>query len=158
MLPQFACLVAGLVLLYCGTCMSQPLCCLTVLHCIPAHSPALHFSFAVFLCPVLPCPFKLQPGQQQPRCVIPVLHNPASPGGFPGLYAFSLHEQCYLDSKTLLVTSQWYSMTVILKVELGSGAVEAVTPTDPTQGSWSLQVCQLCLCLCLCWGRKVDWT
>lgn len=89
--------------------------------------------------------------------MIPVLQNPASPGGFPGLYAFSLHEQCYLDSNTLLVTSQWYSMTVILKVELGSGAVEAVTPTDPTQGSWSLQVCKLCLCRCLCQCLRLCW-
>lgn len=82
----------------------------------------------------------LQPGQQQPRCVIPVLQFPDSPGTFPGLYAFSLHDQCWLDDVTLLVTSQWYSMTVILRVDVGSGGVVPVTPTDPTQGSWSLQV------------------
>ena len=72
--------------------------------------------------------------------MIPVLQNPASSGGFPGLYAFSLHDQCFLGPNTLLVTSQWYSMTVILRVDLQSGAVAPVTPTDPTQGSWSLQV------------------
>jgi hypothetical protein len=71
---------------------------------------------------------------------MPVLQNPTSPAGFPGLYAFSLHDQCFVDDKTLLVTSQWYSMTVILKVDLDSGAVVPVTSADPTQGSWSLQV------------------
>jgi hypothetical protein len=89
----------------------------------------------------------MQPGQQQLRCVIPVLQNPSSPGGFPGLYAFSLHDQCFIDDKTLLVTSQWYSMTVILKVDIDSGAVAPVTSTDPTQGSWSLQVWPKRLCL-----------
>lgn len=42
--------------------------------------------------------------------------------------------------KTLLVTSQWYSQTVVLRVDVESGAVEPVTPIDPTQGSWTLQV------------------
>ena len=83
----------------------------------------------------------MQPGQQQPRCVIPVVQDPASPGGFPGLYAFSLSEQAFLGPNTILVTTQWYSQTVIAQVDLLSGEVTPVTPQDPTHGSWTLQVC-----------------
>lgn len=82
----------------------------------------------------------LQPGQQESRCVIPVLQQAASPGGFPGLYAFSIPEQGFVDANTLLITSQWYSQSVVLQVDLGSGSVTPVTPTDPSQGSWTLQV------------------
>lgn len=80
-----------------------------------------------------------EPGQQEPRCVIPVVQHAAAAGSFPGLYAFSLNEQAFLDPKTLLITSQWYSQTVILRVDLASGEVEPVTPTDAAQGSWTLQ-------------------
>lgn len=69
-----------------------------------------------------------------------MVQNPASAGGFPGLYAFSLSDQCFLDANTILVTSQWYSQTVLLKVDLQTGEVQTVTPTDAAQGSWSLQV------------------
>jgi len=72
--------------------------------------------------------------------VIPVVQHAAAAGSFPGLYAFSLNEQAFLDPKTLLITSQWYSQTVILRVDLASGEVEPVTPTDAAQGSWTLQV------------------
>jgi hypothetical protein len=85
----------------------------------------------------------VQPGQQKSQCVIPVLQQAASPGGFPGLYAFSIPEQGFVDAKTLLITSQWYSQTVVLQVDLGSGSVTPVTPTDPSQGSWTLQVKRL---------------
>lgn len=83
----------------------------------------------------------LQPDPaQKPHCIIPTIHKPSRPGAFPGLYAFSLHEQGFTDSDTLLVTSQWYSQTVILSVGLKDGAVQPVTPTDPCKGSWTLQV------------------
>lgn len=72
--------------------------------------------------------------------MIPVVQHAAATGSFPGLYAFSLSDQAFLDPKTLLITSQWYSQTVILRVDLASGEVEAVTPTDAAQGSWTLQV------------------
>ena len=86
------------------------------------------------------CCHDVQPGLQQPRCVVPVLQGPATPGGFPGLYAFSLHDQCFVNPKTLLVSTQWFSQTVTVSVDLESGEVAPVTPTTPSQGSWSLQV------------------
>jgi hypothetical protein len=48
--------------------------------------------------------------------------------------------QGFVDPDTLLITSQWYSQTVIIAVNLRDGRVTPVTPTDPCQGSWSLQV------------------
>uniref|UniRef100_A0A383VD43 acylaminoacyl-peptidase n=1 Tax=Tetradesmus obliquus TaxID=3088 RepID=A0A383VD43_TETOB len=76
---------------------------------------------------------------QKPHCIIHAVHKPEAPGAFPGLYAFSLHEQGFAGPQTLLVTSQWYSQTVILAVGLKDGSVTPVTPTDARQGSWTLQ-------------------
>jgi hypothetical protein len=83
----------------------------------------------------------LQPNPaQKPHCIIHAIHKPEAPGAFPGLYAFSLHEQGFAGPQTLLITSQWYSQTVILAVGLKDGSVRPVTPTDARKGSWTLQV------------------
>jgi hypothetical protein len=37
-----------------------------------------------------------QQDRQQPQAVVPVIQAPSSPGAFPGLYAYSLHEQVRL--------------------------------------------------------------
>eukprot|EP00879_Flechtneria_rotunda_P013504 GHRR01014100.1.p1 GENE.GHRR01014100.1~~GHRR01014100.1.p1 ORF type:complete len:881 (+),score=271.51 GHRR01014100.1:318-2645(+) len=75
----------------------------------------------------------------KPRAVIPVVQQPSTPGGFPGLYAFTIHEQGCLENDTLLITSQWNSHNVILSVGLKDGKVEPVTPLDASKGSWTLQ-------------------
>lgn len=72
--------------------------------------------------------------------MVHAIHKPEAAGAFPGLYAFSLHEQGFVDPDTLLVTSQWYSHTAIVSVGLKDGAVKPVTPTDACKGSWTLQV------------------
>lgn len=54
--------------------------------------------------------------------------------------AFAALCQGFVDPDTLLITSQWYSQTVIIGVNLKDGSVTPVTPTDPCQGSWTLQV------------------
>ncbi|KAF8057927.1 Serine/threonine-protein phosphatase PP1 isozyme 1 [Scenedesmus sp. PABB004] len=75
----------------------------------------------------------------KPHCVLPAVQKPAAPGAFPGLYALALHEQGFAPDGALLVSSQWYSCTAILRVDLRSGAVAPVTPTDAAKGSWTLQ-------------------
>jgi hypothetical protein len=108
----------------------------------PSHLPKpTHYAAAAAAAASLHLHFALQPNPaHKPHCVIHAIHKPEAPGAFPGLYAFSLHEQGFAGPDTLLVTSQWYSQTVILAVSLKDGSVTPVTPVDARKGSWTLQV------------------
>ncbi|OAE21003.1 hypothetical protein AXG93_2024s1160 [Marchantia polymorpha subsp. ruderalis] len=71
------------------------------------------------------------------REVVPVVMNPRE-DGFPGLYVSNIIAQPWLsDGSTLLFTSAWRSMQVILAVNIESGAITRITPHD-TIASWSL--------------------
>jgi acylaminoacyl-peptidase len=72
------------------------------------------------------------------REVVPVVPGPVASDQFPGLYCTSLTEQPFLDSSTLVLTTQWRSQTAIVTVDLASGAVTPITPLGPQHGSWTL--------------------
>ncbi|KAL3679424.1 hypothetical protein R1sor_022380 [Riccia sorocarpa] len=71
------------------------------------------------------------------REVVPVMMNPDT-SGFPGLYVSSVIANPWLsDGSTLLFTSSWRSMQVILGVNIKSGTVTRITPQESI-ASWSL--------------------
>lgn len=72
---------------------------------------------------------------------MPVVDRPSSPGAFPGLYASGFVGPSPFASDTvLLVTSSWFSQTVLLAVDVTNGRVTPVTPTEgELAGSWTLQ-------------------
>ncbi|KAL4858184.1 Acylamino-acid-releasing enzyme 1 [Chlorella vulgaris] len=85
------------------------------------------------------CAAALSGGAPPPvRTVVDTVWNPASPDAFPGLYSTSLPEQPFLPgSHTLLLTTQWRSLSAVVAVDLqAGGTVSRVTPDNGS--SWSL--------------------
>lgn len=78
-------------------------------------------------------------GSTAVRTVVDVVKRPSQPGGFPGLYATAVVDNPWAGPKQLLLTSQWYSQTAVVCVDLETGLVNAVTPTGAAAGSWVLQ-------------------
>lgn len=78
-------------------------------------------------------------GSTAVRTVVDVVRRPSQPGGFPGLYATPVVDNPWAGPKQLLLTSQWYSQTAVVCIDLDTGAVYAVTPTGAAAGSWVLQ-------------------
>jgi hypothetical protein len=87
------------------------------------------------------CALHAAPHQEaEPRCIVPVLQGPEEPGTFPGLYSFSLLEQGFDGTGGVLITSQFYSHTAVLRIDTSSGAVTVLTPVGraAAPGSWTL--------------------
>ncbi|KAL2613487.1 hypothetical protein R1flu_025179 [Riccia fluitans] len=83
------------------------------------------------------------------RELVSVMMNPDATG-FPGLYASNVIANPWLsDGSTLLLSSAWRSMQVILAVNTGSGTVTRITPHD-TIASWSLLGVQDDIILAVC--------
>jgi acylaminoacyl-peptidase len=80
-----------------------------------------------------------QQGSTAVYTVVDVVKRPSQPGGFPGLYATAVVDNPWAGPKQLLLNSQWYSQTAVVCVDLGTGAVNPVTPTGAAAGSWVLQ-------------------
>lgn len=86
-----------------------------------------------------------------PRTVVPVVRRPQAPDAFPGLYPAAGFPDCpFLDDRTVVLNSQWYSQGVGLAVSLESGSVTPLTPVGPEHGSWALQVQQRSATPALC--------
>ncbi|XP_031380494.1 acylamino-acid-releasing enzyme-like isoform X2 [Punica granatum] len=69
-------------------------------------------------------------------CVIPVIMN-SEEGSFPGLYCIDLLTHPWLsDGRTMILMSTWHSVDVILAINVLSGTVSRVSPTDSIS-SWS---------------------
>ncbi|XP_031380490.1 acylamino-acid-releasing enzyme-like isoform X3 [Punica granatum] len=69
--------------------------------------------------------------------VIPIIMN-SEEGSFPGLYCLSLLKNPWLsDGRTMVLTSIWGSIEVILTVDVLSGNVSRVSPVK-SNSSWSI--------------------
>lgn len=75
--------------------------------------------------------------QKQIKDVVKVVQH-AEDGAFPGLYCSSLIVNPWLNgSSTLLLSSSWRSQQVILGIDIVSGDVSTVSPSD-SLASWNL--------------------
>lgn len=70
-----------------------------------------------------------------PRTVVDTVWL-APPEAFPGLYATALPDQPFVGSQTLVLTTQWRSLSAVVAVNLQTGAVVRATPANGA--SWAL--------------------
>ncbi|KAL6764745.1 acylaminoacyl-peptidase [Haematococcus lacustris] len=102
-----------------------------------SHDVAVHTSTHSATAQLLKAPWpQVLQGEAMSQMVVGVPQLPPTPDPtrarpFPGLYTALLAEQPFADESTLLLTSQWYSQTAILAVDLTSGHVCPLTPTLP---------------------------
>ncbi|KAF5778995.1 putative acylaminoacyl-peptidase transcription factor WD40-like family [Helianthus annuus] len=70
--------------------------------------------------------------------VVPVVMCPDEDGCFPGIYCFNMLSKPWLsDGSTMILSSVWGSAEVILSVNVQSGKVTRITPSNSNH-SWSL--------------------
>ncbi|KAI4311304.1 hypothetical protein MLD38_036210 [Melastoma candidum] len=69
--------------------------------------------------------------------VIPIITS-SEEGGFPGLYCPSILDNPWLaDGNTMILDSFWHSSEAVIAVDILSGNVSRISPTD-TDASWSI--------------------
>ncbi|KAL0045655.1 hypothetical protein WJX82_000743 [Trebouxia sp. C0006] len=98
-----------------------------------AASSGVHHATAALKC----LNWSKEGAQSAVKTVVEVVDSPSSDDTFPGLYLGALPESPFLDSNTLLVTSQWRSSTAVLAISLDSGHVQRVSQHDPDRASWA---------------------
>lgn len=78
-------------------------------------------------------------GCAEVQTVVDVVQRPDSdaPDAFPGLYLSVLPAQPFVGPTTLLLTSQWRSSSDIVRIDLGTGAVQSLRPAG-SRGAWGL--------------------
>ncbi|KZV90360.1 alpha/beta-hydrolase [Exidia glandulosa HHB12029] len=75
--------------------------------------------------------------------ILPIIHSPATPDAFPGLFADYISERAVVRSKdgaALAIQTVWGSRKTVVLVSLIDGSVTEITPKDGADdiASWSL--------------------